>query len=131
MFTAITGVVANGVVVPSSPLPEGAEVEIQMKPVRSEASPVFTTRPTPSELRKMPREQRQVFLAAAAELAEQDYREDKELTGFEAFSEEETLLELQEEFDDWDRASAGTIEMAESLAEEMEAEAKKNQDPPT
>ena len=37
----------------------------------------------------MPREQRQVILAAAAELAEQDYRSDKELTGFEAFSEEE------------------------------------------
>jgi hypothetical protein len=33
----------------------------------------------------MPREQRQAILAAAAELAEQDYRDDKELTGFEAF----------------------------------------------
>ncbi len=37
----------------------------------------------------MPREQRQAILAAAAELAEPDYRSDKELTGFEAFSEEE------------------------------------------
>ena len=45
--------------------------------------------PTPAELRRMPREQRQAILAAAAELAEQDYLSDKELTGFEAFSEEE------------------------------------------
>ncbi len=37
----------------------------------------------------MPREERQVILAAAAALAEQDYRSDKELTGFEAFGEEE------------------------------------------
>ncbi len=45
--------------------------------------------PTPAELRRMPREQRQALLAAAAALAEQDYNTDKELTGFEAFSEEE------------------------------------------
>ena len=37
----------------------------------------------------MPREQRQAVLAAAAELAEEDYRSDKDLTGFEAFSEED------------------------------------------
>jgi hypothetical protein len=43
----------------------------------------------PGELRRIPREQRQAILGAAAELAEQDYRSDKELTGFEAFSEEE------------------------------------------
>ena len=35
MPSTITGVVANGVVVPSSPLPEGAKVEIQL----SERSP--------------------------------------------------------------------------------------------
>jgi len=39
-------------------------------------------------LRKLPREERQAVLAAAAALAEADYREDKELTGFAAFSEE-------------------------------------------
>ena len=44
---------------------------------------------TPGELRKMSREQRQAILAAAAELAEQDYCDDKELTGFDAFSEED------------------------------------------
>jgi hypothetical protein len=37
----------------------------------------------------MPREQRQAFLAAAAEMAEQGYCSDKDLTGFEAFSDEE------------------------------------------
>jgi len=37
----------------------------------------------------MSREQRQSILAAAAELAENDYRDDRELTGFDAFSEEE------------------------------------------
>jgi hypothetical protein len=37
----------------------------------------------------MPREQRQAILAVAAEMAEQDYRWDRELTGFDAFSEEE------------------------------------------
>jgi hypothetical protein len=37
----------------------------------------------------MPREQRQAILAAAAAIAEEDYRSDLELTGFEAFSEEE------------------------------------------
>jgi hypothetical protein len=40
------------------------------------------------ELRRIPREQRQPILAAA-ELAEEDYRSDKELTDFQAFSEEE------------------------------------------
>ncbi len=44
---------------------------------------------SPSELRRLPRAERQVILAAAAELAEADYRDDKELTGFDAFSEEE------------------------------------------
>ena len=42
----------------------------------------------PSDLRKLPREQRDAILAAAAALAEKDYREDKDLTGFDAFSEE-------------------------------------------
>ena len=89
MSTAIAGVVTNGVVVPNSPLPEGAHVEIQVKPTCAEAAQVTATRLTPGELRKLPREKRQAILAAAAEVAEQDYRDDKELTGFDAFSEEE------------------------------------------
>jgi hypothetical protein len=33
--------------------------------------------------------------------------------------------ELQEEFDEWDRASAGTVEMIERLAEEMDTDEKR------
>jgi hypothetical protein len=89
MSSTITGVVTNGVVVPNSPLPEGACVEIHLQPARPELPAAATARVTPGELRRMPREQRQAILAAAAALAEQDYRSDKDLTGFEAFSEEE------------------------------------------
>jgi len=89
MSIPITGVVTNGVVVPNSPLPEGARVEIHLQPGRPEVPAVAAARVTPGELRRMPREQRQAVLAAAAEIAEQDYRDDKELTGFDAFSEEE------------------------------------------
>ena len=60
--------------------------ELRALPLRRNPIPA---RPTLAELRRMPREQRQVILAAAAKLAEQDYHSDKELTGFEAFSEEE------------------------------------------
>src|SRR5438094_3099686 len=72
MSTTITGVVTNGVIVPNSPLPEGARVEIRLQPVR----PVVTP-------------------------------------------------DLQEELDGWERAGAGTIEMVERLAEQMEANEKK------
>jgi hypothetical protein len=89
MSIAITGVVKNGVVVPMASLPEGAQVEIRLSELPIERVPMPASRLTPTELRRMPREQRQVILAAAAEMAEQDYRSDKELTGFEAFSEEE------------------------------------------
>ena len=88
-MSTIAGVVTNGVVVPNSPLPEGARVEIRLQSAQPEAEPIAPARFTPGELRRMPREQRQAILAAAAELAEQDYRSDKELTGFEASSEEE------------------------------------------
>jgi hypothetical protein len=88
MSTTISGIVTNGVVVPSSPLPEGARVEIHLQPNRPEVPPVVA-RITPGELRKMPREERQAVLAAAAAMAENDYRDDKELTGFDAYSEEE------------------------------------------
>jgi hypothetical protein len=83
------GIVTNGVVVPNSPLPEGASVEIRVQSAGPEGEPGATSRMRPAELRRMPREQRQRVLAAAAEMAEEDYRSDKELTGFEAFREEE------------------------------------------
>lgn len=86
MSVIVTGVVKNGVVVPSTPLPEDAQVEIRLT---ERPTPTPAARLRPAELRRMPREQRQAILAAAAALAEQDYRSDKELTGFEAFSEEE------------------------------------------
>jgi len=65
--TTIPGIVTNGVVVPNSPLPEGAHVDIHLR-LRPEVS-----------------------------------------------------AELQEEFDGWERAGAGTIEMVERLAEERNA----------
>jgi hypothetical protein len=43
---------------------------------------------TPSEMRKLPREQRQPIFAEAAALAEEVYRSDPDLRGFDAFSEE-------------------------------------------
>jgi hypothetical protein len=89
MSKTITGVVSDGVIVPNSPLAEGTRVEIQLQSMKPEVSTIDTAQITPGELRKMPREERQAILAAAAELAEKDYRDDKELTGFDAFSEEE------------------------------------------
>ncbi|HWG45828.1 MAG TPA: hypothetical protein VN688_23910 [Gemmataceae bacterium] len=89
MSTIVAGFVKNGVVVPNSPLPEGAQVEIQLTSAQGEVLPDTAAHVSPSELRKMPRERRQAILAAAAEMAEQDYHSDSELTGFDAFSEEE------------------------------------------
>jgi len=95
MSLTVAGYVKNGVVVPNAPLPEGAFVEVRVLSGPSEVPPKVPLESapaaslTPAELRRMPREQRQAILAAAAEKAEQDYRSDKELTGFEAFSEEE------------------------------------------
>lgn len=89
MPNIVAGFVKNGVIVPDSPLPEGAQVEIQLKTARPEVQPGASARVSPSELRKMPREQRQGILAAAAEIAEEDYRSDRELTGFDAFNEAE------------------------------------------
>jgi len=62
---------------------DGQRVQVQVTSTPA-VQPVSATM-----LRRLPREQRQAILAAAAELAEEDYRCDKELTGFEAFSEED------------------------------------------
>ena len=72
MSSTITGVVTNGVIVPNSPLPEGARVEIRPQPVRPEVT-----------------------------------------------------SDLQEDLDGWEHAGAGTMEMVERLAEEMEANEKR------
>ena len=42
-----------------------------------------------AEVRRLPREQRDAILAAAAMAAEADYRLDPDLTAFEAFGEED------------------------------------------
>lgn len=44
---------------------------------------------TATELRKLPPEQRNAILEAAAALAEEEYRNDAELTAFEAFSKDD------------------------------------------
>jgi hypothetical protein len=44
--------------------------------------------PLPVELRKLPRHVQEAILAASAELAEEEYRTNKDLTDFEAFTEE-------------------------------------------
>jgi len=82
MSTIIAGVVTKGVVIPSAPLPEGAPVEIHLKADWPEVAPGATARLPVGELRKMARAERQAVLEAAAALAEADYRDDKELTGF-------------------------------------------------
>ena len=96
MPLSIAGFVRNGLVVPNSPLPEGAQVEIRLNDDAGESKgepaaqrQAIHAVPPPGELRRMPRGQRQAILAAAAEMAEEDYRTDKELTRFDAFSEEE------------------------------------------
>ena len=48
---------------------------------------------TAAELRKLPADQRDAILAAAAALAEDLYRNDPQLTDFEAFGEEDLFGE--------------------------------------
>jgi hypothetical protein len=87
MSTIIAGIVTNGVVVPASPLVEGAQVEVRVK-AETSSPPATGECLSASELLKLPREQRDAFLSVAAASAEEIYRTDKELTGFDAFSEE-------------------------------------------
>lgn len=44
---------------------------------------------TAAELRKLPEEQRNAILEAAAALAEEEYRNNPELTAFEAFGKDD------------------------------------------
>jgi len=44
--------------------------------------------PSPVQLRKLPRPLQERILAASAELAEEEYNTNKDLTDFEAFTEE-------------------------------------------
>lgn len=72
MSVTISGIVKNGVVVPSTPLPEGAHVEINVK-----------------------------------------------------MGAPDVPVELQEEFDGWNRASAQALELVERLAQEMDTNDKR------
>jgi len=55
----------------------------------SDSSPPLGKTWTAAELRKLPAEQRDAILEAAAALAEDIYRNNPELTDFEAFGEED------------------------------------------
>jgi hypothetical protein len=46
---------------------------------------IYNKRWTAAELRKLPLDQRDAILEAAAAMAEEDYRNDPELTAFDAF----------------------------------------------
>jgi hypothetical protein len=87
MSTIITGIVTNGVVVPASPLPEGTKVEVCVK-AETPSMAATATCLSAGDLLKLPREQRRAILAAGAASAEELYRTEKELMGFDAFSEE-------------------------------------------
>ena len=87
MTSIVSGIVTNGVIIPAVPLPEGTTVEVVIQS-ESQSTNGGDVAMSPSELRKLPREKREEILAAGAALAEQLYAEDKDLTGFDAFSEE-------------------------------------------
>ncbi|MBI2809055.1 MAG: hypothetical protein HYX68_29065 [Planctomycetes bacterium] len=87
MTNIVTGIVTNGVVIPTSALPEGALVDVCVRSATPTA-PSAMQKLTASELRKLPREKREAILVAGAAAAEELYRTDKDLTGFDAFSEE-------------------------------------------
>jgi hypothetical protein len=58
-------------------------------PMNPETTPPAGKRWTASELRKLPAAQRDAILAAAAALAEAEYRNDPALTAFEAFGKDD------------------------------------------
>jgi hypothetical protein len=51
-----------------------------------------TRRWTAAELRRLPADQREAILAAAADKAAEDYRNDATLTAFEAFGERDLYV---------------------------------------
>jgi len=54
-----------------------------------EKAPPLNRRWTATELRKLPPAQRDAVMEAAAALAEEDYRDDPQLTAFEAFGKDD------------------------------------------
>ena len=57
--------------------------------MNADTSPLTEKNWTAAELRKLPADQRDAILAAAAALAEDLYRNDPQLTDFEAFGEDD------------------------------------------
>jgi hypothetical protein len=57
--------------------------------MNADRSPPLDKKWAASELRKLPREERDAILQAAAALAEEVYRDNPELTDFEAFGEDD------------------------------------------
>jgi hypothetical protein len=57
--------------------------------MHTEKSPTPTKRWTAAELRKLPATERDAIMEAAAVLAEKDYRNNPELTAFEAFGKDD------------------------------------------
>ena len=60
---------------------------------RPRNGPVNKNRWTASELRKLPTQERDAILEAAARLAESDYRHDPNLTAFDAFGCDDLLVD--------------------------------------
>jgi hypothetical protein len=54
-----------------------------------ESSPLLDKKWTATELRRLPAEQRDAILEAQATLAEAEYRDNPELTDFEAFGKDD------------------------------------------
>ena len=52
-------------------------------------NPVLARKWTAAELRKLPPEQRDAIMEAAAELAEEEYHSDAKLTAFDAFGKDD------------------------------------------
>lgn len=61
----------------------------ETQPLNLDVQVPLNKRWTASELRKLPPDQRDAILAAAAALAEQEYRTNRELTAFEAFGKDD------------------------------------------
>ena len=57
--------------------------------MQTEKTPTATKRWTAAELRKLPAAERDAIMEAAAVLAEKDYRNNPELTAFEAFGKDD------------------------------------------
>ncbi|HBI45918.1 MAG TPA: hypothetical protein DDY78_24140 [Planctomycetales bacterium] len=57
--------------------------------MRTEKTPTTTKRWTAAELRKLPAAERDAIMEAAAVVAEKDYRNNPELTAFEAYGKDD------------------------------------------